>query len=159
LKLLIKALGLLKKMGQQVHLLVGGEFWEDVEEYRELILKEEIQDWITIHNRYIPNEEVPTFFSAADFFVAPYNEGTQSGAVKIALGFGLPIVASQIILDTSEFYKDHVQVFPVGNVSELAKAIISISNVTSKPGIINPTDNDWKTLVDMLEQFALGTSL
>ena len=97
LRLLVEAAGILKRQGNPVHLLIAGEFWEDVEEYRKLIQTEGVEDWVTIDNRYIPNEEVPLFFGAADVFVAPYVGGTQSAAVKLAMGFGVVVVASEIL--------------------------------------------------------------
>jgi len=95
LKLLLEAAGELKRIGRPIHLLIAGEFWEDVEEYQRLITHEGLEDWVTIQNRYIPNEEVPIIFSAADVFVAPYTGGTQSGAVKLAMGYGIPVVGTK----------------------------------------------------------------
>jgi len=99
LKLLIEAAGMLKNEGKPVHLLIAGEFWEDINEYHKLIRAYGLSEWVTIYNRYIPNEEVPLIFNAADVFVAPYLNGTQSGAVKLAGGFKLPIIVTPIIVD------------------------------------------------------------
>ena len=41
---------------------------------------------VTLVDRYISSEEVGLYFSAADIFAAPYTSGTQSAAVKAALG-------------------------------------------------------------------------
>ncbi len=45
-----------------------------------------------IDDRYIPNEEIPYYFGAADLVVAPYRRVTGSGVVQMAIGFGVPLV-------------------------------------------------------------------
>ncbi len=76
----------------RVVLLVAGEFWEDKQPYLEMIERLGIGDSVIIEDRYIPNEEVGLYFSAADVLVAPYRRVTGSGAVQMARGFGVPIV-------------------------------------------------------------------
>ena len=43
---------------------------------------------------YIDNNEIATYFFAADVVVLPYNEVTQSGVLQIAYAFGKPVVAT-----------------------------------------------------------------
>ncbi|UVE49767.1 glycosyltransferase [Haloferax larsenii] len=43
--------------------------------------------------RYIPNEEVPTYFAACDFGVFPYRDIFSSGSVVLSLTFGCPVIA------------------------------------------------------------------
>jgi glycosyltransferase involved in cell wall biosynthesis len=77
--------------------VIAGEFWEDCGVYREQIDKLNLSDLVKIDNRYIPNEEVAVMLSAADLMVVPYIGGTQSGAAKVALGFGLPLIITDIV--------------------------------------------------------------
>ena len=74
------------------HLVIAGEFWEDVSAYQQQIGELGLTKRITIYNRYIPNEEAHRLYSAADGLVAPYVGGTQSGAAGLALGYGLPMI-------------------------------------------------------------------
>jgi glycosyltransferase involved in cell wall biosynthesis len=53
-------------------------------------------DRIHVFNRYIDDEEVPRFFSAADLCVLPYKSATQSGITAIALHFDVPLVATPV---------------------------------------------------------------
>lgn len=46
--------------------------------------------------RFIANEEVADYFSAANFLVLPYDDATQSGPMMIALNYGIPVIASDI---------------------------------------------------------------
>jgi len=99
LRLLVEAVGMMKREGNPVHLLIAGEFWENFSEYQQLFEHEGLGNWVTVQNCYIPNEDIPLYFGAADVFVAPYVGGTQSGAVKLALGYGIPIVLTPGIMD------------------------------------------------------------
>ena len=51
---------------------------------------------IHLINRYIDDEEVPLFFSAADLCVLPYRSATQSGITAISLHFDLPLAATPV---------------------------------------------------------------
>ena len=53
-----------------------------------------IKDRVIIVNRYIANEDVETYFKAADLVVLPYVSGTGSGIAQLALGFEKAIVAT-----------------------------------------------------------------
>ncbi len=79
------------QLGEMV-LLVVGEFWEDKQPYLEMIARLGIADSVIIEDRYIPNEEVGLYFSAADALVAPHRRVTGSGVVEMARGFGVPVV-------------------------------------------------------------------
>ncbi len=51
---------------------------------------------LTLHCRYIPNDEVQVFFNACDVVVLPYTEITTSGVIPLAYAFARPVVASDI---------------------------------------------------------------
>ena len=153
-RLLVEAAGMLKRRGSPVHLLIAGEFWEDVEEYRKLIQAEGIEDWVTIDNRYIPNEEVPLIFSAADVFVAPYVGGTQSAAVKLAMGFGMVVVVTPIIADEKMSIGKNENIFistsaDAGSLSETIKIALQFElKQDYKLGSVETWHNLVKTLLD-----------
>lgn len=78
----------------RVMLVVAGEFWEDKRAYEKAIQELGIGDSVVLEDRYIPNEEVAVYFSAADVLVAPYRRATGSGAVQMALGCDCPVVTT-----------------------------------------------------------------
>ena len=80
----------------RVHLLVAGESWEDLGPYRELIEKLHLEERVTLHARYVPDEMVATYFAAADLVVVPYTSATQSGIVQLAHGFRKPVVVGSV---------------------------------------------------------------
>ena len=67
-----------------------------IEKYEAQIAASGCADRIHIFNRYIDDEEVPQFFSAADLCVLPYKSATQSGITAIALHFDVPVVATPV---------------------------------------------------------------
>jgi glycosyltransferase involved in cell wall biosynthesis len=95
LDVLLQALDALEA-GAGYHLVVVGEFYEDAQKYRQSLETLERRGQLTLVDRYVPNEEVPLFFSAADLVVVPYLSATQSGVIQMAYAFGKPVVASAV---------------------------------------------------------------
>ena len=91
LDLLIDAMPLL---GPDYQLVIAGESYGSFEKYGAQIAASGCAGRIKVFNRYIDDEEVPKFFSAADLCVLPYKSATQSGITAIALHFELPVVAT-----------------------------------------------------------------
>jgi glycosyltransferase involved in cell wall biosynthesis len=152
LKHLIDALGLLCERGIKPHLVIAGEFWENKQNYIDQIKKQELSSQVHIVDRYIPNEELEILFSAADLFVAPYTGGSQSGAVEMALGFGLPVVVTDIIAQgISENSRNSCSIVPPGDAMSLAKAIDDfIQNPNLDSIQTHPATDDWERLVKTL---------
>ncbi len=156
LRYLFEAIGKLRQRGKTIHLVVAGEFWEDAADYQQLAESLGISEQIKIEARYIPNEEIGLYFSAADVFAAPYVDGTQSGAVKMALGFGLPVIISRAIT-SDELANDRThRLYWVDskNADDLANEIAHCldDNRTAAPaGAVGGTPDEWETLVEKIE--------
>ncbi len=93
LDLLIEAFG---KLGPGHHLVIAGEPYGDFGPYRKLIDRNPNKGNIHLHARFIGDDEVPRFFSAADAVVLPYRTATQSGITAVAYHFGVPVVATDV---------------------------------------------------------------
>ncbi|MFH1861745.1 MAG: glycosyltransferase [bacterium] len=94
---LIQALPrVISELGKDTHLLIAGEFYEKEERYTAQIRALQLQDFITIANQYVPNEQVYLYFRSADLLVLPYRSATQSGVIQVAYHFGLPIVSTMV---------------------------------------------------------------
>lgn len=77
-------------------LVVAGEFYEPRPPYEALARELGISTQVRLLDRYVPNEEVGVYFSAADVVVAPYRAATQSGVVALAQQFHRPAVVSRV---------------------------------------------------------------
>lgn len=93
LDLLIDAL---PQLGDGYQLVIAGENYGSFDKYEAQIAASGCADRIKVFNRYIDDEEVPKFFSAADLCVLPYKSATQSGITAIALHFDVPVVATPV---------------------------------------------------------------
>ncbi len=80
---------------EETALIIAGEAWEDQESLGR-IKNSPVSDKIILENRYISDEDIPVFFSAADLLVLPYTRASQSGVAHIGIAYGLPILATQV---------------------------------------------------------------
>lgn len=80
----------------EVRLLVAGEFYEDAAPYRQRIEALRLGEHVRLYSDYIPNDEVPRYFSAADVVVQPYVSATQSGVAQIAFQFDRPLIVTDV---------------------------------------------------------------
>ena len=95
-------------------LTVVGETWEGWTLPAERIAKSRNRDRITFVNRYVTDEEVGAFLSAADAMVLPYHRSSSSGPLHLAMAHGLPIVVTAVggLVEAVAGYEGAVQVPP-----------------------------------------------
>ena len=84
------------KKGLHVHLLAVGECYDDEQRYRDRIAELGLQESVTLHTDYVPNNRVRLYFSAADVVILPYLSATQSGIAQIAYNFDTPVIATRV---------------------------------------------------------------
>ena len=77
-------------------LLIAGEFYDGKERCLNLIERLGLASNVRIIDRFVPDEEVSLYFSAADLVVLPYESATQSAIVPIAYAFERPVVATRV---------------------------------------------------------------
>ncbi|NLA80377.1 MAG: glycosyltransferase [Chloroflexi bacterium] len=124
LDLAIESIAELKKRNKDAQLLVAGEFWEDLGKYQKQIADLGIQDYVKIVADYIPDDQASQYFEASDCFIAPYRDATQSGSVKLAMGYALPVVVSDVVADDFlRQMKDDCWVVPTENIPLLCDAL------------------------------------
>lgn len=105
------------------HLVIVGEFYDDDRKYRTALDRLEKRGQLTLVDRYVPNEDVPGYFLAADLVMVPYLSATQSGVIQIAYGFLKPVVATtvggipEVVVEGSTGY-----LVPPGDADALAQA-------------------------------------
>jgi len=51
---------------------------------------------VTLHDRYVPDEEIQYWMNASDVCVLPYRHVTTSGAALLAFSFGKPVIAPKL---------------------------------------------------------------
>jgi glycosyltransferase involved in cell wall biosynthesis len=78
----------------EVTLTVAGEFWADTTEMDNLIAEVGLADRVTLRPGYVPADEIPALFGAADALVMPYREATASQNALLAFSYGVPVITT-----------------------------------------------------------------
>ncbi len=106
------------------HLLIVGEFYEAKQVYLQALKQLQDRQQLTLIDRYVPNEDVPLYFSAADLVVAPYLAASQSGVIQMAYAFSKPVIATHVG-GLSEVVADHRTgyLLPPGDAPAIARAV------------------------------------
>ncbi len=94
LDMLLKAWADWRPQGRK--LLVAGEFYTSREKYLSLIEELGLKEDVVLHDRFIADEDVRYYFSAADCLALPYHTATQSGVTQIAYNFSLPMIVTRV---------------------------------------------------------------
>jgi len=83
--------------------------------------------------RKIQNAEIPDLFTRSHYLVQPYRSTSQSGVLKIAFNYNLPIIASDLT-----GFKDEIEegingfLFKTGDVKDLERILIKVLNEHDK---------------------------
>jgi glycosyltransferase involved in cell wall biosynthesis len=77
-------------------LTVVGETWEGWTLPAALMDRSRYRERITFVNRYVHDRELDAILRGADAVVLPYRRSSLSGPLHVAMGYGLPIVISDV---------------------------------------------------------------
>jgi len=77
-----------------VTLTVAGEFWSDITEMEYLAAELGVADRVTLRPGYVPADQIPALFGAADALVMPYREATASQNALLAFAHGVPVITT-----------------------------------------------------------------
>lgn len=137
----------------EVKLLVAGEFWDNKQPYLEMIDRLGLEDIVVVDDRYILNEEISVYFSAADVLVAPYHRVTGSGVVNMAMGFGLPVIMTAV--EQLADGEDIKNVELLADGQRLEEAVVRFFSKRSRTRIIKEANVcqtfSWRNLSDCIE--------
>ncbi|MBN1504074.1 MAG: glycosyltransferase [Candidatus Eisenbacteria bacterium] len=140
-------------------LVVVGEFYEPPKPYLEHIERLGLGGKVRLVDRYVNDEEVGLYFSAADVAVLPYESATQSGVVQVAFAFDTPVI-STAVGGIPEVVKDGVNglLVPPDDPEALAEAVLRyFEGGTAQKLAANIRAGSeafsWKPLVETLERF------
>ena len=106
-------------------LLVLGEFYSGKDRVLEQMGRLSLEETVTLHDEYVPDERVGLYFSAADVVVLPYRSATQSGIVPIAYQLERPVICTDVGgLAEIVLHERTGLVIPPENPSALADAVV-----------------------------------
>lgn len=96
LDILLNSIPKVKQELSDFVVVVAGECYEKIEKYYDLIEKLKIKDSVDLRLKFIPDDKVAEYFSAADVVALPYKTATQSGITQIAYNFNRPVIVSDV---------------------------------------------------------------
>ena len=133
LDILLEAMPAILKNVPEVKLLVAGEFYDDVNNYNDIIKKHNLSDKVILRNEFISNEEVAKYFLASDLVVLPYRSATQSAVLNVAYSFNKAAVVTNVG-GLSEFVKNMETgiITAPGSPEEISSAVIKYFSLESK---------------------------
>ena len=142
-------------------LIVVGEFYDEKDRCLNLINAMGIAGKVQVIDRFIPDNEVSLYFSAADLVVLPYASATQSAIVPIAFAFERPVLATRVggLPEAVRDGETGLLVEP-HNPAALAEAIIRFFDEQMEPAfrrnILLRQAFSWKELASALEAIVEG---
>lgn len=83
-------------LSDEYFLVIAGECYGKFDEYQQQIDNNKNSKRIMQHIKYIADDEVTTYFSAADLNVLPYRTATQSAVVALAYQFTSPVLVTDV---------------------------------------------------------------
>jgi glycosyltransferase involved in cell wall biosynthesis len=85
-----------RNVAEESSLLIVGEIWDDADTLTSAIERSPHSNDIELVNEYVPDSDIPRYFSASDVVCLPYLRASQSGVAHIAASFGKPVVVSSV---------------------------------------------------------------
>lgn len=80
----------------EIKLIVAGEFYDDPTFYQKKIEELGLSKRVIIRNEFIPSEDIPGYFCAADLITQTYRTATQSGITQMAYHFNAPMLVTNV---------------------------------------------------------------
>ena len=123
--ILLESIAQLKDKYSELYLVVAGNVWKsDFTSCENIIKKYNLDSVLKLDIRYIPDEEVKYYYSAADVCVLPYTDVYQSGVIQLAYGYKKPVISSDLPAFT-QFVKEGETgyISKAGDCHTLAQAI------------------------------------
>jgi glycosyltransferase involved in cell wall biosynthesis len=130
LDLLLQASALARERGaSRLRVLIAGSLADsDSGALADLINSNGLADAVQLHARFIDNEDLPTYFAAADIAALPYDVIYQSGVVLLAMTNGVPVLTSDIpgMREVVE-HENNGLTFEAGNPDSLAATLVALT--------------------------------
>jgi glycosyltransferase involved in cell wall biosynthesis len=118
---------------RKLHLVIAGRVAPEYRnEFSRLVEDPSVKGMLTLHIRFIRDEEIETLFKAAHVAVLPYREASQSGVLFMSYAYGVPVLVpnlggfpDDVIPEKTGF------VFEKENPSDLTLCLEQISSTES----------------------------
>ena len=161
LDVLINAVSLAKENGfTNIKLLVAGPMTDANDIFLRKLLENRLEKSYLHVSKFIPNEELSEYFSAADIAVLPYDNIMQSAVILLAMSNRVPVIVSNIP-GMLEVIKHGVNglVFKKSDFKDLHKRLLEINDglwnlnsLVAESNILLDKKYSWKTCANLTKQ-------
>lgn len=100
LDILLEAMKALSSQQYTFRLMIAGKvksgsepYWQTLQPWLE---NDQVRSRILVNDKFIPDDDVPILFRAADVLILPYRAIYQSGPLSLAYRFGVPVIATRV---------------------------------------------------------------
>ena len=155
---LIKAFHYISKEQEDLKLIIAGEFYDDINKYKKLIKRKDLEEKIIIDDNFLESSRIRDYICASDVVVQPYKKASQSGITPVAYFYDKPLVVSN-----TEGLKEIIINDKSGEVfdktpANLATAIKNCINPESNRNYSNNIANSkakysWSRFVEKIKVF------
>tara|TARA_B100000427_G_scaffold123689_1_gene102926 strand:- start:405 stop:1529 length:1125 start_codon:yes stop_codon:yes gene_type:complete len=155
---LIKAFHYISKEHKDLKLIIAGEFYDDINKYKKLIKRKDLEEKIIIDDNFLESSRIRDYICASDVVVQPYKKASQSGITPLAYFYDKPLVVSN-----TEGLKEIIINDKSGEVfdktpANLATAIKNCINPESNRNYSNNIANSkakysWSRFVEKIKVF------
>jgi len=161
LDLLLEALADERLNTSDIQLIIAGEYYGDREFYEQIIAEKQLQNRVHLFTDFIPNNEVPVYFSAADVVMLPYRSATNSGITQVAYYFEKPMISTNVGGLPDAVPHGKVGLVCAPEPVAIASAIIDFFKPNSLPDLatslkIEKEKYSWKNFAEKLVGFVFG---
>ncbi len=161
LDILLDALALIGDKIPRLQLIVAGEFYDDQKTYEVQIERLGLHDKVQLHNKFITDAAIRSYFCAANVVVQPYRHATQSGVTPLAYHFETPIIVTNVGGLAALVPDGIVGLVAEPTASSLAEKILLFYQTGGEhfhPGLINEKKKySWKVMTDAIIELAETT--
>ena len=161
---LLVAFNQVQQKFSHTHLLIAGQSKHQIN-FQKLNIELDVQQKITLIERYIPDHELQLFFNAADVTVLPYKKILTSGSLLNAMSFNCPVIAPRVGM-TEEIIRDGYNgfLYELGNTKSLVQSMLKMAcleyhekNILFQKSFESIQSLTWdKTAINILREFHNG---
>mgnify|MGYP006134709603 FL=1 len=160
LDLMLEAMADVRVKELGVKLIVAGEFYDDINEYLNLIDELGIKDNIILKSDFIAEVDVKNYFCASDMITQTYRTATQSGVTQIAYHFERPMLVTNVGGLAEIVPNKKVGYVTSKNPTDIAGAIVDFYNNNKEQEFTKNTISEkkrftWESLIDGIESLIL----
>jgi glycosyltransferase involved in cell wall biosynthesis len=141
-----------------IKLIIAGEFYSDIQKYKDIITNNKLTDSVIIHNKFIPDNNVSSYFSVADILVLPYRSATQSGVTQVGFYYDKPMLVTNVG-GLGELIDETIGYTVEPTSTEIQNALLDFyqNNKTEKltKGVsVKKEEFSWKRMVNTFNKLA-----